>query len=79
MMSGILTFEGRAPRIDPSAWIAPTAVVIGDVEIGAGSSVWFHCVLRGDTNFIRIGGADEYPGRFDPACEPQDIPLHPWR
>jgi gamma-carbonic anhydrase len=29
--------------------------VIGDVEIGAGSSVWYHCVLRGDTNFIRIG------------------------
>ncbi len=55
MTGGILTFEGRAPRIDPSAWIAPTAVVIGDVEIGAGSSVWFHCVLRGDTNFIRIG------------------------
>ena len=55
MASGILAFEGRAPRIDPSAWVAPTAVVLGDVEIGAGSSVWFHCVLRGDTNFIRIG------------------------
>lgn len=44
-----------APRVSPDAWIAPTAAVIGDVEIGAGASVWFHCVLRGDTNLIRIG------------------------
>lgn len=51
----ILDFEGKRPQIDPSAWIAPTAAVIGDVTIGAQSSVWFHCVLRGDTNFIRIG------------------------
>jgi gamma-carbonic anhydrase len=51
----ILGFEGQTPRIDPSAWVAPTAVVVGDVEIGAQSSIWFHCVLRGDTNFIRVG------------------------
>lgn len=43
------------PSIDPSAWIAPTAAVIGDVRIGAESGVWFHCVLRGDANFIQIG------------------------
>ena len=51
----ILPFEGQLPRIHPDAWIAPTAVVIGDVEIGADSSVWYHCVLRGDTNIMRIG------------------------
>lgn len=51
----ILDFEGKRPAIDPTAWIAPTAALIGDVTIGAQSSVWFHCVLRGDTNFIRIG------------------------
>ena len=39
----------------PDAFIAPTAAVIGDVHIGAQSGIWFHCVLRGDTNFIRIG------------------------
>jgi carbonic anhydrase/acetyltransferase-like protein (isoleucine patch superfamily) len=44
-----------APRVAPDAFIAPTAIVIGDVEIGPGSGIWFHCVLRGDTNFIRIG------------------------
>jgi carbonic anhydrase/acetyltransferase-like protein (isoleucine patch superfamily) len=43
------------PLIDPSAWVAPTAAVIGDVRIGAESGVWFHCVLRGDANFIQIG------------------------
>jgi carbonic anhydrase/acetyltransferase-like protein (isoleucine patch superfamily) len=51
----LLTLDGIAPTVDPSAFIAPTSVVIGDVTIGAQSSVWYHCVLRGDTNFIRIG------------------------
>ena len=48
-------FEGTTPRIAPDAWIAPTAAVIGDVQVGGGSTVWFHCVLRGDTNYIRVG------------------------
>ncbi len=55
MTPTILSFEGRAPRIDATAWVAPTAAIIGDVEIGPGSSIWYHCVLRGDTNLIRIG------------------------
>jgi carbonic anhydrase/acetyltransferase-like protein (isoleucine patch superfamily) len=48
-------FEGRMPAIDPTAFVAPTAAVIGDVEVGPDSSVWYHCVLRGDTFPIRIG------------------------
>ncbi|MBE9606133.1 gamma carbonic anhydrase family protein [Acetobacteraceae bacterium H6797] len=48
-------FEGVLPTIHETAFIAPTAAVIGDVTIGEGSSVWYNCVLRGDTNFIRIG------------------------
>jgi carbonic anhydrase/acetyltransferase-like protein (isoleucine patch superfamily) len=47
--------DGIAPEIAADAWVAPTAAVIGQVSIGPGSSVWFHCVLRGDTNFIRVG------------------------
>ena len=47
--------DGVYPRVDASAFVAPTAAVIGDVEIGPEASVWFHCVLRGDTNLIRIG------------------------
>jgi len=44
-----------APRIDDGAWIAPGAVVVGDVEIGADSSVWYNAVVRGDSNRVRIG------------------------
>ncbi len=51
----ILPFEGKLPTIHETAWIAPTAVIVGDVEIGADSSVWYQCVLRGDTNIMRIG------------------------
>ncbi len=43
------------PRIDQSAYIAEGAVIVGDVEIGANSSVWFNAVLRSDNNVIRIG------------------------
>ncbi|MDB5413446.1 MAG: gamma carbonic anhydrase family protein [Rubritepida sp.] len=48
-------FEGKMPVVHARAWVAPTAAVIGDVEIGEDSNVWYHCVLRGDSNFIRIG------------------------
>ena len=51
----LLTYRGKHPRIDPSAFIAPTAVIIGDVAIGAESSIWFGAVLRGDNGPIRIG------------------------
>ena len=51
----LYALDGVYPRVDPTAFIAPTAAVIGDVDIGAEASVWFHCVLRGDTNLIRVG------------------------
>lgn len=51
----ILSYHGKEPLISPEAFIAPGAVVIGDVEIGRGSSVWFGCVIRGDIAPIRIG------------------------
>jgi gamma-carbonic anhydrase len=51
----IRSFQGMHPKIDPTAFIAETAVVIGDVTIGAQSSIWYNCVARGDVNFIRIG------------------------
>lgn len=43
------------PQIDPTAWIAPTAVLIGDVRVGPGANIWFNCVLRGDTNPVIVG------------------------
>src|SRR5438132_14048721 len=47
--------RGRRPKVHPDAYIAPTAVLIGDVEIEAGASVWFGAVLRGDEATIRVG------------------------
>lgn len=51
----ILPYRGRRPKIAADAFVAPGAAVIGDVEIGAESSIWFGCVIRGDVNIIRIG------------------------
>jgi len=47
--------SGKRPRVHPDAYIAPTAVLIGDVEVGAGASVWFGAVLRGDEAAITVG------------------------
>jgi len=47
--------EFRSELVDPTAFIAPTAVVVGDVRLGAESSVWFHAVVRGDSAPIRVG------------------------
>ena len=43
------------PRIDPTAWVHPDATIVGDVEIGPGSSIWPGAVLRGDFGAIRVG------------------------
>lgn len=44
----IISFNGKTPRVAPDAFVAPTAVLIGDVVVGSGSSIWFGAVLRGD-------------------------------
>ncbi|MFD8379919.1 gamma carbonic anhydrase family protein [Streptomyces sp. NPDC059679] len=46
---------GKEPKVDPEAFAAPTSVVIGDVTLGAGASVWYHAVLRGDAEAISVG------------------------
>jgi carbonic anhydrase/acetyltransferase-like protein (isoleucine patch superfamily) len=51
----IFEFEGKRPQIGEAVFIAPTAVIIGDVTIGDGSSVWYGAVLRGDEGQIIIG------------------------
>jgi carbonic anhydrase/acetyltransferase-like protein (isoleucine patch superfamily) len=52
LVSGV---GGREPKIDPESFTAPTSVVLGDVTLGAGSSVWYHTVLRADCGPISIG------------------------
>ena len=51
----IIAFDGKAPKIGKNVFIAPTAVVIGDVTIEEGASIWFHTILRADLAPIIIG------------------------
>jgi carbonic anhydrase/acetyltransferase-like protein (isoleucine patch superfamily) len=51
----ILAYRGKSPRIGSNVFIAPTAVVIGDVDIADGASIWYGAVVRGDSAAIRIG------------------------
>lgn len=51
----LYALDERAPRVAADAFVAPSAALIGDVTVGAQSSIWFHAVLRGDINGIRIG------------------------
>ncbi|MBO5589205.1 MAG: gamma carbonic anhydrase family protein, partial [Anaerovibrio sp.] len=54
-MSTILPYKGKAPTIGEDVFIAPSATVVGDVEIGEGSHLWFNTVVRGDFQQIKIG------------------------
>ncbi|MGD0473093.1 MAG: gamma carbonic anhydrase family protein [Candidatus Velthaea sp.] len=51
----IIEYRGKRPKVAESAFVAPTAVLIGDVQIGEESSIWFGAVVRGDNGPIRIG------------------------
>ncbi|XVN40545.1 MAG: gamma carbonic anhydrase family protein [Rickettsia endosymbiont of Argas persicus] len=51
----IIPYKGIKPKIDKTAYIAPNSSIIGDVEIGSNSSIWFNTVLRGDVESIKIG------------------------
>jgi gamma-carbonic anhydrase len=51
----LITLNGKSPRIHSSAFIAPGCRIIGDVEIGPDSSIWYNCVLRADVHRIVIG------------------------
>ncbi len=51
----IVNFKGKLPKVASTAFIAKNALVIGDVEIGPDTNIWFYSVVRGDLNYIRIG------------------------
>lgn len=51
----IKKIQDKQPKIHETVFVAENAVVIGDVEIGKDSSIWYGCVVRGDVNYIRIG------------------------
>lgn len=54
-MALIKTYQSHRPKFDPSVYLAENATLIGDIEIGAHSNVWYSAVLRGDVGPIRIG------------------------
>lgn len=54
-MSTILSYKGKTPTIGKDVFMAPSATVVGDVEIGEGSSLWFNAVVRGDFQKVTIG------------------------
>lgn len=51
----IISYQGKTPKIGNGVFIAPTAVVIGEVDIADGASIWYGAVIRGDLASIRIG------------------------
>jgi carbonic anhydrase/acetyltransferase-like protein (isoleucine patch superfamily) len=54
-MATILELDGVAPTIGADVWLAPTAVLVGDVRVGDRANIWFGTVLRGDSSYIDIG------------------------
>lgn len=75
-MQNIRSFNGKTPRIAEDVWVDPSAVIIGEVVIGAGSSVWPQTAIRGDIHSITIGERTSiqdgsvlhvtHPSRFNP-------------
>jgi carbonic anhydrase/acetyltransferase-like protein (isoleucine patch superfamily) len=72
----IAAIHGKAPRIHPSAFIAPGCRIIGDVEIGPEASVWYNCVIRGDVNRIVIGARSNIQDGTVIHCD-SSVPRHP--
>jgi carbonic anhydrase/acetyltransferase-like protein (isoleucine patch superfamily) len=54
-MATLLELDGVAPTIGADVWLAPTAVLVGDVRVGDRANIWFGAVLRGDSSHIEIG------------------------
>lgn len=54
-MTGLILYKDRMPKLHESVFVADGAKIIGDVEIGELSSIWFNAVIRGDVNYIHIG------------------------
>jgi len=67
----IMAIHGKAPRIDPSAFIAPGCRIIGDVTIGPDCSIWYNCVLRADVSRIVIGARTNVQDGSVLHCDPE--------
>jgi gamma-carbonic anhydrase len=75
-MKGLLIYRGVMPTLGDDVFIAPGAWVIGDVVIGAKSSVWFNSLVRGDVHFIRIGSETNIQDNSTLHVTEGKFPLH---
>ena len=57
---GLIPYKDKIPKLHESVFVADGAKIIGDVEIGEHSGIWFNAVIRGDVNFIHIGSRTKY-------------------
>ena len=67
----IIPIHGKLPQIHETAFVAPGCVIVGDVTIGAGSSVWYNCVLRADVSRIVIGERSNIQDGSVVHCDPE--------
>ncbi|MBX3092638.1 MAG: gamma carbonic anhydrase family protein [Cryobacterium sp.] len=65
----IRTFDGHTPQVDPSAWVAPNATLVGRVELGPESSVFYGAVVRGDTDRISLGARSNLQDNVSVHCD----------
>ena len=75
--SPLISLPGRTPQVADSAWIAPTAAVIGAVTIGEGSGVFYSAVVRGDTSTITIGAGSNLQDGVVVHADPDDYTSQP--
>ena len=75
-MGLIRELNGKKPRFGDGCWLAETAVVIGDVEMGSECTVWYNAVVRGDVHYIRIGDKVNIQDGTVINCEYQTCPVN---
>ena len=73
----IIPIHGKTPQVHESAFIAPGCTLIGDVTIGAGSSIWYNCVLRADVSRIVIGERSNVQDGSVLHCDPESARVTP--
>ena len=71
-------FQGKKPKVHKTCYIAGNSMLIGDVEIGENSSVWYGSVLRGDMHYIKNRQELKRAGQFRPAWHAGQIPYDSW-
>ena len=54
-MESLLPYNDKFPKVKDNCFIAPGAILIGEIEVGDYTNIWYNCVLRGDVNYIRVG------------------------